>query len=325
MQQQPVSKLLPSEKFDGFLLVRSAEQRFDSKGKKYLDMNLADRTGEINCKRWDENAMVPAQGSIVWVTGSVQEFKGRIQMKIDSMHLRTPIETVDYSMLIPCAPEKPEAMLQEIEDTIASFQSEDLKKIVRRMLQMTREKLLYYPAAMRMHHAEKSGLLHHTTDMLHTAFQILRCYPFLNRDLLLAGVIVHDLAKTVEMQSDAYGNVSDYTKDGLLIGHLVRGVAMLNDAAREENVQGEYVQLLEHMIISHHGIPEYGSPKYPMFPEAEVLHWIDLLDARMNEMKAIEDRTPPGAFSEKIMSLDGRRMYHPLYEENNNSKNNEAN
>ena len=149
MQQQPVSKLLPSEKFDGFLLVRSAEQRFDSKGKKYLDMNLADRTGEINCKRWDENAMVPAQGSIVWVTGSVQEFKGRIQMKIDSMHLRTPIETVDYSMLIPCAPEKPEAMVQEIEDTIASFQSEDLKKIVRRMIQMTREKLLYYPAAMR--------------------------------------------------------------------------------------------------------------------------------------------------------------------------------
>ena len=133
-------------------------------------------------------------------------------------------------------------------------------------------------------------------------------------------MIVHDLAKTVEMQSDEYGNVSDYTKDGLLVGHLVRGVSLLDEAAREENVSGECVQLLEHMMISHHGIPEYGSPRYPMFLEAEALHWIDLLDARMNEMKTVEDRTPPGAFSEKIMSLDGRRMYHPLYEEITQSK-----
>ena len=164
-----------------------------------------------------------------------------------------------------------------------------------------------------MHHAEKGGLLHHTTDMLQTAKHILKCYPFLNSDLLLAGVIIHDLAKTVEMESDELGNVSDYTRDGLLVGHLVRGVSMLDEAASAVGVRGEWLQLLEHMMISHHGIPDYGSPKYPMFPEAEVLHWIDLLDARMNEMKAIEDRTPPGAFSEKIQSLDGRRMYHPLY------------
>ena len=320
MQQQQVSTLLPGSSFDGFLLVRSSELRSDSKGKTYVDMNLADCSGEINCKRWDEKVTAPPQGSIVWVSGQVQEFKGRIQLKIERMHLRTEIETVDLSLLIPCAPEKPEAMMQEIEQTIASFQSEDLRKLVGRMIAMTREKLLYYPAAMRMHHAEKSGLLHHTTDMLHTAKQILTCYPFLNADILLAGVIVHDLAKTVEMQSDEYGNVSDYTKDGLLVGHLVRGVSLLDEAAREENVSGECVQLLEHMMISHHGIPEYGSPRYPMFLEAEALHWIDLLDARMNEMKTVEDRTPPGAFSEKIMSLDGRRMYHPLYEEITQSK-----
>ena len=181
------------------------------------------------------------------------------------------------------------------------------------MLEITGDRLAYFPAAMRMHHAEKSGLLHHTTDMLRTAEHILECYPFLNRQLLLAGVIVHDLAKTVEMDSDELGNVSDYTRDGLLVGHLVRGMSMLDEAAKAVDVHGEWLQLLEHMMISHHGIPEYGSPKYPMFPEAEVLHWIDLLDARMNEMKAVEDRTPPGAFSEKILSLDGRRMYHPLY------------
>ena len=132
--------------------------------------------------------------------------------------------------------------------------------------------------------------------------------------LLLAGVIIHDLSKISEMKSDEYGNVTDYTREGLLVGHLVRGVARLAEAAKNVGVTGEIVVLLEHMIISHHGIPEYGSPRPPMFPEAEVLNWIDTLDARMNEMEGIMARVPAGAFSEKIWSLD-RRLYHPFYEE----------
>ena len=150
--------------------------------------------------------------------------------------------------------------------------------------------------------------------MLRTAEHILQAYPFLHGDLLRAGVILHDLSKITEMKSDNLGNVTDYTREGLLIGHLVRGVAKLAEAARNVGVTGEIVVLLEHMIISHHGIPEYGSPKPPMFPEAEVLNWIDTLDARMNEMEGIMARVPAGAFSEKIWSLD-RRMYHPHYEE----------
>jgi len=149
--------------------------------------------------------------------------------------------------------------------------------------------------------------------MLNTAEHIIAAYPFLHGDLLRAGVILHDLGKITEMKSDKLGNVSDYSRDGLLIGHLVRGVAKVAEAARNVGVEGELVVLLEHMMISHHGIPEYGSPKPPMFPEAEVLNWIDTLDARMNEMEGIMARVPAGAFSEKIWSLD-RRLYHPLYE-----------
>ena len=204
-------------------------------------------------------------------------------------------------------------MRREIDDTVDRMQSEPLQKLVREMLRMAGGALSYFPAAQRMHHAERSGLLHHTTDMLRAAEQLIRAYPFLNGDLLRAGVILHDLAKIDEMKSDEMGNVSDYSRDGLLIGHLVRRVSNLDQAARNVGVSGEVVALLEHMIISHHGQAEFGSPRPPMFPEAQVLHALDNLDAKLNEIKAILDRTPEGAFSERIPSLDGRRIYHPFY------------
>ena len=313
MEQLSVSQLVRDVRFEGFLLVRSSDQRTGSNGSRYLDMNLTDRTGEINCKLWDGNVAPPPVGTVIKVRGLVQEYNGRLQLRIEKIRASVPGDQVDLSRLVPCAPESPAAMRQEIEDTIDRFQSEDLKKITREMLRLAGDKLEWFPAAQRLHHAERSGLLHHTTGMLRTAEHIIEAYPFLRGDLLQAGVILHDLSKIAEMKSDELGNVTDYTRDGLLIGHLVRGVARLAEAAKNVGVEGELVVLLEHLIISHHGEAEYGSPRMPMFPEAEVLHWIDLLDARMNEMQGIMDRTPAGAFSEKIWSLD-RRLYHPLYE-----------
>ena len=314
MEQMTVSQLVKDLRFEGFLLVRSSDQRTGSNGSKYLDMNLTDRTGEINCKMWDGTVAPPPAGTVIKVRGLVQEYNGRTQLRVERMRPAQPEDGVDLSRLVPCAPEKPEDMLREITDTIDRFASEDLQKLVREMLRMAGDRLMWFPAGQRLHHAERSGLLHHTTGMLRLAEHVLEAYPFLHGDLLRAGVILHDLSKISEMKSDEMGNVSDYTRDGLLIGHLVRGVAQLAQAAKNVGVEGEMVVLLEHMIISHHGEAEYGSPRQPMFPEAEVLHWIDLLDARMNEMQGIMDRVPEGAFSEKIWSLD-RRLYHPRYDE----------
>ena len=314
MEQLSVSQLVKDVRFEGFLLVRSSDQRTGSNGSRYLDMNLTDRTGEINCKMWDGNVAPPPVGTVIKVRGLVQEYNGRLQLRIERIRAAADSDGVDLSRLVPCAPESPEKMRKEIEDTIDRFESEDLKKLVREMIRLAGDKLAWFPAAQRLHHAERSGLLHHTTGMLRTAEHIIAAYPFLHGDLLRAGVILHDLGKIQEMKSDEMGNVTDYTRDGLLIGHLVRGVATLAQAAENVNVTGEVVVLLEHMIISHHGEAEYGSPRMPMFPEAEVLHWIDLLDARMNEMQGIMERTPAGAFSEKIWSLD-RRLYHPNYED----------
>ena len=313
MEQMTVSQLVKDLRFEGFLLVRSSDQRTGSNGGRYLDMNLTDRTGEINCKVWDGNGAPPPAGTVIKVRGLVLEYNGRLQLRVERLRASTPEDQVDLPLLVPCAPESPEKMRREIEDTIDRFRSDDLKKLVREMLRLAGDRLAWFPAAQRLHHAERSGLLHHTTGMLRTAEHIIAAYPFLNGDLLRAGVILHDLSKIAEMKSDEMGNVTDYTRDGLLIGHLVRGVATLAQAAKNVGVEGEMVVLLEHLIISHHGEAEFGSPRMPMFPEAEVLHWIDLLDARMNEMQGIMERTPAGAFSEKIWSLD-RRLYHPHYE-----------
>ena len=308
-----VCDLVKDQRFEGFLLVRSADQRTGGNGAKYLDLNLADRTGEINAKVWDGNAQPPAPGSVVKVRGGTLEYNGRLQLRVERIRPMAPSDDVDISLLAPCAPETPDAMMAQIQQVIDEFQSEPIRLITREMLRRFDEKLQYYPAAQRIHHAERSGLLHHTTGMLKTAQVIWDVYPWLNSDLLYAGVILHDLCKTEEMDSDQMGVVRDYSKEGLLLGHLVLGVTRIQEVANDLGISGEPVLLLQHMMLSHHGEAEFGSPRKPMFPEAEVLHWVDLLDARMNEMQTAISKLKPGVFSEKIWSLD-RRLYHAEYE-----------
>ncbi len=310
MQQYTVASLSRDAKFEGFLLVRSADQRTSSNGGKYLDLTLCDTTGDINCKMWDGTVQPPKQGSVIKVRGMVQEYNGRLQMRIDRLRNPSPADDVDLSQLMPCAPEPPQDMLREINRAIDGMKTPELQAILREMLAMCGDKLNYYPAAQRVHHAERSGLLHHTVSVLRAAEAVLPLYPYLNGDLLRAGAIAHDLSKTAEFISDEMGNVSDYSAEGQLLGHLVHGVAQVREAARRANVTGEYVLLLSHMVISHHGQPDHGSPRPPMFPEAEMLHLLDDMDAKMNEMEGVMRRTPVGAFSEKIWTLD-RRLYHP--------------
>ncbi|MDD3334956.1 MAG: OB-fold nucleic acid binding domain-containing protein [Eubacteriales bacterium] len=314
MEQQPLCNLAKDQRFEGFVLVRSADQRTGGNGSKYLDLNLADRTGEVNAKVWDGNVPCPAPGTVVKVRGTTLEYNGRLQMRIEKIRSATDEDAVDMSTLTPCAPKPPEEMLAEIEATVNAFTSEPLQRLTREMLRRFNDRLLYYPAAQRIHHAERSGLLHHTTGMLGMAKAVIGQYPWLNADLLYAGVILHDLCKTEEMDSDAMGVVRDYTKEGLLLGHLVLGVTRIQEVANDLGIAGEPVLLLQHMMLSHHGEAEYGSPRKPMFPEAEVLHWVDLLDARMNEMQNAVSKLKPGVFSEKIWSLD-RRLYNAQYEQ----------
>ena len=318
-QQPKLAEVLKGQMFDGFLLVRSAAQRTASTGSKYLDMTLCDASGEVNAKVWDGAAVPPEAGKVIRLRGMMQEYNGRAQLRVDKLRLATEEDNFDPGILAPCAPQPAGDMLDYILNRVDAMRDKELKALVLKRLEEAGDRLSYYPAAKNLHHAERSGLLHHTSTMLRAATAICEIYPTLDADLLAAGVILHDLCKIEEMASDELGIVSDYTREGMLLGHLVMGVAALNRCGRELHVRGELLLMLEHMILSHHNLPEYGSPKPPMFPEAEVLHALDDLDARIFEMNHALEAAPPGGFTERIWSLD-RRLYRrreaPAREEN---------
>lgn len=309
MKQQPqLHEMIKGQMLDGFLLVRAATQKTSSNGGKYLDMTLCDLSGDVNAKMWDGQTPPPSPAQVIRVRGMMQEYNGRPQFRVDKLRPATDADDFDMDALTPCAPLPPNEMLDFILSRVNAFRDEQLKALVLKRLEECGERLSYYPAASKLHHAERSGLLHHTSTMLRAAEAVCGVYPTLDRELLEAGVVLHDLCKIAEMQADAIGMVSDYTAEGMLIGHLVRGVSELDRCGRELNVRPELLLMLEHMILSHHDLPEYGSPKPPMFPEAEVLHVLDLLDARIFEMNRELKNAQPGGFTERIWSLD-RKLY----------------
>lgn len=309
MKDQPkLAEMIKNTVFDGFLMVRAAQQRTASNGSKYLDMTLTDVSGDVNAKMWDGLTPAPEVATVVRVRGMMQEYNGHPQLRVDKMRPSVEEDQVDYEKLIPCAPRPADDMLDEILNRVDAMRNHDLKALVLKRLEEAGDKLTLMPAALKLHHAERSGLLHHTSTMLRGAQMLCELYPFLDADLLAAGVILHDLCKIEEMRSDELGMVSDYTAEGNLLGHIVMGVSELERCGRELGTNREILLLLEHMILSHHDLPEYGSPKPPMFPEAEALHTLDLLDARMNEMQRELEKIVPGCFTERIWSLD-RKLY----------------
>lgn len=312
MKQLLIKELTPDSKFEGFLLVRNAEVRQTKAGLNYLDMNLGDKTGEINAKNWDINAKAPENGSIIKVRADVIDYRGKCQLKIEKMRDLADSDSIDMDYFVKVAPKQAEDYIAEIEHTISKIDNKDLRNLTNALFLEVKDQLMYFPAAKEMHHAERAGLLHHITDMLHVANALSNVYTWINWDLVNAGIIIHDLQKTSEMLSDSFGVVKEYSKDGLLIGHLVRGVVNVELAAKKLNIQGEIVELIQHMIISHHGIPEYGSPRKPMFAEAEMLHWIDTMDAKMYQMQAELNKVQEGVFTDWVKALE-RRLYKPEF------------
>ena len=317
MQEQntTLDKLEKGQRFDGMLLVKQSEVRVSQNGSRFLDAVLCDRTRELNAKAWDwgQNP-APEAMSVVSVKAVANEFMGKIQLKIDSIKPAAP-NAAQLRMLVPGAPENPDKMLTDVLDTIDSMTNDDIGLLCAAIIDENREKLLYWPAAVSYHHSERGGLLHHTTTMLRAAGALLPVYPFLDADLLTAGVILHDVCKLRELDASALGLAGEYSKEGLLLGHITMGVAYVLETAKRLEINYETGLLLAHMILSHHSEPEYGSPRRPMFAEAELLHYLDTIDARMFDMRTHLSQTDPGGFSGFIRSLENRRLYrHDRFE-----------
>ena len=315
MKEVFVSDLKKDKEVIDFFMIKSVSVKTGSTGKPYLDVVLGDRTGEINGKKWDVGASdhLLKEKDIVKIIATVNEFNSQLQLKIQRIRKALP-ETIpddvmDMGDFVKAAPEDPDEMYNYIMDTCLSFEDDDYRALCRKALEDNKEKLMYYPAASKNHHAELGGLLYHTKRMLMNGERVCEVYKNLNRDLLLAGVIMHDMQKLFEIDADTDGMSSGYSFEGQLLGHIVMGVKYVDELSLKLNIGTEKRIMMEHMILSHHYEPEYGSPKKPLFPEAEVLHYLDILDARMYDMEEALKNTEPGGFSDRVWTLDNRRMY----------------
>jgi len=308
---QTVSDIRPNVKFEGWLLVKEARVRATAGGKSFLDVAFVDRTGAIPAKFWDWTGEAPAAGTVAMVRGVGNEYNGHLQLRVDSFRPAAPGDGKDPSGFVPAAPETAGSMMAEISATADALRDDSLRGIVHKLLEWASAggRLAAAPAAKSMHHAEVSGLLHHTVTMLRAAKALCAVYPELDKDLLFAGVIAHDLAKIDEMNVGATGLVDGYTRDGRLVGHIVRGVVNVERAGGAVGAARERTTLLQHLVLSHHGDAEFGSPVPPKCPEALVLSCIDRLDAKLFQMFAAARETKPGEFSAPVWGLDKIEVY----------------
>lgn len=297
---------------EGYCLVKSADKKINVKGVPYLDLVIADRTGEMNAKIWDYKEDLHSWLSVnmlIKIRGVISEYNGADQMKIERVRPVTEVDNIRIEDFVPSAPYSGEKMLSEIIDCVNAFCNNELKRLVLAIIEDKKEILLYCPAALKIHHSVRCGLLYHTLSMLRLAQSVSEIYPFLNKDLLFSGVILHDIAKTEEFDVTETGIVSSYTVEGTLIGHLVLGAMTVQNKAKELGIDKETSMLLQHMLLSHHGDPEFGAAVRPMLLEAEVLSQIDVLDAKINGLASAMQTTETGNFTQRQWQLDNRKFY----------------
>ena len=234
----------------------------------------------------------------------VKEWKGSNQLRIMKIRETNVGDVFDLRDLVKAAPEPSEEMYDYITGTIRNFQDEELKKLCLGLYEENKEKLMYYPAA--------PTKLWDSADKRTTharAYARVYSHSNLSKDLLLAGVAIHDIEKLTEIISDENGVSPGYSMEGNMLGHIVQGVSLIHDRCAELGIGAEKTIMLEHMILSHHYEPEFGSPKKPLFPEAEMLHYLDMIDAKMYDMEESLRGVEPGEFGPKVWTLDNRRIY----------------
>ena len=297
---------------EGFAVIKQCDKKMTKNGSYYLDLVLSDKDGEIFAKLWDYNEASHGQydtDGFVKVRGVISQYNGHDQLKIERIRPVIESDNVDVSDYVKSADYTGEEMFSHLLSLVNGFKDEDLKNIVSYLLEENKEKILYFPAAFRLHHAIRCGLLMHTASIVKLCESVCRIYPFVNRELLISGAILHDIAKTVEFDVKETGIASGYTVEGNLIGHLVMGAMMVKEAGQKLGTDKEKSILLQHMIISHHGEPEFGAAVRPLFLEAELLSQLDSMDAKIYEIMDAVSGIEKGEFTNRLWALDDRKFY----------------
>ncbi|MBB6454664.1 3'-5' exoribonuclease [Salirhabdus euzebyi] len=300
--------------FDNFLLIKSSTKGVASNGKPFLTLILQDSSGDIEAKLWDateEDEKTFVAEEVVKITGEITLFRGKPQLKIQHIRPAQPIDGVRVEDFLEKAPVPLEELEERITEVIFEMTNPNIQRIVRYFIKKYESTLFSFPAAVKNHHEYVSGLAHHICTMLNLARDFKRNYPEINLDLLYAGIILHDLGKLTELSGPV---APSYTLEGKLLGHIPIMAEEIGKAADELDIVGEEVTILKHMILSHHGKGEWGSPKVPLVREAEILHLIDLIDAKMNMMNRALNKVKPGDFTERLFAMENRSFYKPTFE-----------
>lgn len=296
---------------DGFVLLKKCEEKKAKNGSVYLDLIIGDKDGELPAKLWDYNGSNLFEAEmVVKIRGTVEQYNGKDQFRIVQIRPAAATDNYNIADLVPASEIGGAQIFDMLMKRVNAFSDHDLKAVVSSILQDKKDILITCPAAFRLHHAMIGGLMLHTMSIVKMAEEICRIYPNINKDLLLSGAILHDVAKTWEFEFSKTGLVKSYSTEGELIGHLVKGAMYVEEKAKQLNIANEKITLLEHMILSHHGVPEFGSPVRPMFLEAEILSSLDTLDAAIFEINSATGKVEAGAFTDRQWALDNRKLYN---------------
>lgn len=326
LNQSDLTELTIGKIVDHFLMIRKIEIRNTKTGKKFLSMELGDKSGSINTNVWNDTdgfdniADKGKVGDIIKVSGSIDEFQGIPQIKVSSIRLSIPADNVEVKDFLPRSARDPELMIKELLVSIEDISNAHLKELLKNIFSGERiEKFKTAPAGKSWHHGYIHGLIEHTLEMIKICDLMCDFHPQINRDLLVSGAMLHDFGKTEELSYDSAFNYSD---KGKLIGHIVICASMVEEETKKiAEFPEELKNLLIHLILSHQGKLEYASPVVPKTVEAIALYQADELSAKVNAYVGVinSDMTTEGNWT-KFIHLAQTDLY-----KNNLSEDSEIN
>ena len=294
----------------GQLLVTTCTKGTTDKGLSYLNVTFQDKTGTIEGKKWDaseSDLKLLAPGSVVMVDALVNLYKGQPQLKVVGIGRINP-EDVVMANLARVSPIPLEELKARLDIYLNSFKDKDVEKVTRAVIEHFYDRYVTFPGAVKVHHEFGSGIIHHSIFMADVADAIAKIYTQVDRDILVAGALLHDIGKTIEYENPI---APVQTAEGKLCGHIAIGYAEFRKVVDELDIKSEVPLLLEHMILSHHGSLEFGSPVMPATREALLLSEIDMLDSRQMILDKALAAVNEGEFTQRLWMMDDTSFYKP--------------
>jgi 3'-5' exoribonuclease len=294
-----------------YVLLKDAQEKSSKNGSIYLCLSLFDGKTEIKANMWQTTKATfgfDTSNVIVYVQLETSPYNGKPSYTVKKIREADSSDDISKSDFIPTTSEKPEDLYSKCLDLAYSLSDDDLMRLVTTMYEKYKEQILHWGAGKSMHHNIVGGWLWHSYRMACTVNDYTAHYPAIKRDIAVAGALLHDIGKLLELDTDEFG-ASEYTVDGSLFGHLMIGVSMVKENGEALGVNDTTLKQLLHIIASHHGKQEFGAISLPATPEAFAVYMADILDSRMYVFEKCLDEMQPGEFSERQTMLDGARVY----------------